>query len=167
MSIASQFSAMPAREKRMFIGVIAVFVLNLPPTISITVEAYNTVQRLGGWERIRENHKLLQAEANAAPPMQAQATPGSPPGPRPLDPGGSVAQSMVYWAANQTHMAKPAMQCPAGTQPRPVQFLANTLWKWSYRDLGDRWEFAVDGPPGAVVYIWPTCAPRGAARHAR
>lgn len=128
MSIPSEFSAMPAREKRTFIGVMVVFMLNLPPTISITVEAYNTAQRLGGWERIRENHKLLQAEANTTPLSLAQGTPGGgPPGPRPLDPGGSVAQSMVYWAANQTHMAKPAMQCPAGTQPRPVPFMAYSI----------------------------------------
>lgn len=142
MSIASEFSSLTPRDKRVFIGVAALLVFNVPMVVSSVVNAYNTTQRLGGWERIWKNHQFLQAEAQLP-----QAIPNVPsPQPRPGEEGGPAYLVNVFTVRHHGYLMKPAgMRCQGGTliptlysASRDSEALAIKYW-----DKGDRWVFDI------------------------
>lgn len=120
-------------------------------------DLYQTIQAVGGLDRVLENHTRL-AQLNQLPPTAPRPAPKAPSSaPPPGEPGGPAIQSLVYWIRDQSYLVKPAMPCEPGHTPRPLPFLAGNAWNWNYRDAGDRWLFHVDGPPGSIVFVWAGC----------
>jgi hypothetical protein len=144
---------MTSREKQLAAMVGLLTALLLPTATQNLMQAYSTLQALGGFTRVWQLY--TSAEAKLAKTPQEQITRST--ALRQGDESEPAYQVQVYGAVNQTYLLKPDMKCGPGGALNLLRIDGGN-WNLRYRDVGDRWVFEINGPPGAMAYVEPVCS---------